>query len=120
MDMMILMVHYLNNQFFLAIMVIFDNHRDKINHHVQEHFSMVNQVDDKLNDKKIIDEMYHNIHKTNHDVSNYIFEENLHLLFDQYQDEVVNDRLMDYTKRVKGNAIFYLRLFPKDRRIQLA
>jgi hypothetical protein len=78
MNMMILMVHFLNNQFFLAKVVIFDNHINKINQHMQEHFSMVNQVDDIINDRKIIDEMYHNIHKTNHDVSNYIFEENLH------------------------------------------
>jgi len=76
--MMILMVHFLNNQFFLAIVVIFDNQINKINRHMQEHFSMVNQVDDIINDRKIIDEMYHNIHKTNLDVSNYIFEENLH------------------------------------------
>ncbi len=76
--MMILMVHYLNNQLFLAKVVIFDNQINKINLDVQEHFSMVNQVDDILNDKKIIDEMYHNIHMTNHDVSNYRFEENLH------------------------------------------
>lgn len=81
-------------------MVIFDNHINKINQHMQEHFSMVNQVDDILNDKKIIDEMYHNIHMTNHDASSYILEENLHSVFDQYQDEVVNDQLMDYTKNI--------------------
>ncbi len=78
MNMMISMVHFLNNQLPLAKEVIFDNQINKINPDVQEHFSMVNQVDDKLNDRKIIDEMYHNIHMTNHDVSNYRFEENLH------------------------------------------
>jgi hypothetical protein len=62
---------------------------------------MVNQVDDRLNDRKIIDEMYHNTHTTNHDVSNYKFEENLHSLFDQYQDELVNDRLTDCTKNIE-------------------
>jgi hypothetical protein len=72
------MVHFLNNQLPLAKEVIFDNQINKINPDVQEHFSMVNQVDDILNDRKIIDEMYHNMHRTNHDVSNYIFEENLH------------------------------------------
>ena len=60
---------------------------------MQEHFSTVNQVDDRLNDKKTIDEMCHNIHMTNHDVSNYIFEGNLHFLFDQYRDGFVDDQL---------------------------
>jgi hypothetical protein len=73
-------------------MVIFDNQINKMNQNVQEHFSMVNQVDDILNDMKIIDGMYHDIHMTNHDVCNYIFEENLHFVFDQYQDEFVNDQ----------------------------
>jgi hypothetical protein len=95
------MVHFLNNQLFLAKVVIFDNHINKINPDVQEHFSMVNSIDDRLNDRKIIDEMYHNIHKTNHDVSNYIFEENLHSQFDQHPDELVNDQLMDCTKNIK-------------------
>ncbi len=103
MNMMKSMVHFLNNQFFLAKVVIFDNRINKMNQVEQEHFSMVNQVDDILNDRKIIDEMYHNMHRTNHDVSNYIFEENLHFVFDQYQVEVVNDRLEDCTKNIKGD-----------------
>ena len=95
------MVHFLNNRFSLARVVIFDNRTDKIDPDEQEHFSMVNQVDDRLNDRRIIVEMYRNKHMTNHDVSSYKFEENLHSLFDQYQDEFVNDRLMDCTRNIK-------------------
>ena len=93
------MVHCLNNRFSLAKVVIFDNRIDRTNPRVQEHFSKVNQVDDRLNDRRIIVENYRSIHTTNHVVSNCKSEENLRSLFDQYPAEVVIDQSRDCTKQ---------------------
>lgn len=89
------MVHFPNNRFSLAKVEVFDNQIDRNDQDVREHSSKVNQVDDKLNDRKIIVENFHNKHMTNLVVSNYKSVENLHSLFDQYPIEVEDDQLMD-------------------------
>lgn len=89
------MVHFLNNRFSLAKVVVFDNRIDRRDQDEREHFSKVNQVDDRLIDRKVIVEKYHNKHTTNHVVSNCKFVENLHLLFEQYPIEVEDDQSMD-------------------------